>query len=236
MVAVHVKQRLVDKLLKDVFNLLGLQLPEHRQNLAEGHMIVRSTSDDDDGGGGDVQPHLCWDFDVLLKHCEILVELLMIIGQHFDAGCHGLVEGVVVVRGRLPDALELFLPKLPEVVTPTGGFLFEKSPNQGDNQRGAWGQGTDRRNCFSCALTGGFKLGSACVQTFTFSDNAPSLFRKPVWFIVSVQRQDLQPFVFIQTTRHFHFIFSTYKKKLRCIFCLPTTILGSVLNRVHTTN
>ena len=46
----------------------------------------------------DVQPHLCRDFDIFLKHCKILVELLMLIRQNFDASRHRLVEGVIVVR------------------------------------------------------------------------------------------------------------------------------------------
>lgn len=34
-----------------------------------------------------------------------------------------------------------------------------------------------------------------------------------MWFIVGVQRQDLKPLVFIQTTLHFNFIFITYRNK-----------------------
>lgn len=98
--------------------------------------------------GYDVQPYLCRDFDVFLKHCKILVELLMIFRQHFNASRHRLVEGIIVVRRRLPDALELLLLQLPEVVTPTVGFLFEQSPNQGHNQRGAW-EGAKRGNYFN---------------------------------------------------------------------------------------
>lgn len=49
--------------------------------------------------GYDVQPHLCRDFEVFLKHCKILVELLMLIRQHLDASRHRLVEGVIVIRG-----------------------------------------------------------------------------------------------------------------------------------------
>lgn len=91
--------------------------------------------------GYDVQPHLCRDFDVFLKHCKILVELLMLSRQHFNASCHRLVEGIIVVGGRLPDALKLLLLQLPEVVTPAVGFLFEQSPDQRHNQRRAWDQG-----------------------------------------------------------------------------------------------
>lgn len=91
--------------------------------------------------GYDVQPHLCRNFDVFLKHCKILVELLMLRRQHFNASRHCLVEGIIVVGGRLPDALKLLLLQLPEVVTPAIGFLFEQSPDQRHNQRRAWDQG-----------------------------------------------------------------------------------------------
>lgn len=101
--------------------------------------------------GYDVHPYLCRDFDVFLKHCKILVELLMVFRQHLNASRHRLVEGIIVVRRRLPDALELLLLQLPEVVTPTVGFLFEQSPNQGHNQRGAW-EGAKRGNYFNCVV------------------------------------------------------------------------------------
>lgn len=49
MITVHKKQRLVDKLPKDVFHVLRFQIPEHRQNLADNYIIIRSNDDDDYG-------------------------------------------------------------------------------------------------------------------------------------------------------------------------------------------
>ncbi|TNN46197.1 hypothetical protein EYF80_043586 [Liparis tanakae] len=58
------------------------------------------------------QPNLGGDFDVLLQHRQVLVELSVFVGEHLDARRHGLVEGVVVVGRRLPDALKLLLLQL----------------------------------------------------------------------------------------------------------------------------
>lgn len=46
MITVHKKQRFVDKLLKDVFHVLRLQIPEHRQNLADSYIVIKSNDDD----------------------------------------------------------------------------------------------------------------------------------------------------------------------------------------------
>lgn len=71
--------------------------------------------------------YLSWDLDILFQHGKVFVEILMVLRQNLDARSHGLIQGVVVVRGRLPDALELLLLQLAKVIKPTVGFLFQQS-------------------------------------------------------------------------------------------------------------
>lgn len=56
--------------------------------------------------------NLSWNFDVLLKHSQILVKLLMFLRQHLNARSHGLVQGVVIIGGGLTYSLKLLLLKL----------------------------------------------------------------------------------------------------------------------------
>lgn len=71
--------------------------------------------------------YLSWDLDVLFQHSKVFVEILMVLRQNLDACSHGLIQGVVVIWGRLPDALKLLLLQLVEVIRPTVGFLFQQS-------------------------------------------------------------------------------------------------------------
>ena len=82
------------------------------------------------------RPDLGRHFDVLLQDGEVGVELPVVGLQHLEAGVHGLVQGLVVVRRRLPDALELLPLQLPQVVVPAVGELAQKSPDKGHHQRG----------------------------------------------------------------------------------------------------
>lgn len=60
--------------------------------------------------------------------------------------------------------------------------------------------------------------GRSSLRTFTFSDNAASLLGKSLWFSLSVKSEDLQSFVFIQTTLHFHLMLSTYKVRAHIFY------------------
>lgn len=84
-VVVHKEQRLVDKLLQNVLHLLRLQLPQNTQHLEGGtNLISGSLKNVFSATWGvflaRVKFHLCGDFDVLLQHGEVLVELSMLLG------------------------------------------------------------------------------------------------------------------------------------------------------------
>lgn len=83
-VVVHKEQRLVDKLLQNVLHLLRLQLPQNTQHLNGGTNFIPGYPKNGFLLPGfllaRVKFHLCRDFDVLLQHSEVLVELSMLLG------------------------------------------------------------------------------------------------------------------------------------------------------------
>lgn len=68
-------------------------------------------------------------FDVLLQHGEVNVQLPVFLRQDLDAGSHGLVKGIVVIRRRLTDTLELLLLERVQVVGPAVRELPQQGPD-----------------------------------------------------------------------------------------------------------